>query len=260
MIERENYKSDWSSRDRTVPISAIFYPNRIGLSKLSPDASFTYFLDRKSSTSTQVSIWRSVDQKETITFKPPSTTNASNILSYNNLLNNIFNNISTEKSIYVNLIDLPPSSWNFSLSSNASINLNVELPPPVYPATSNTKTNLTFTNIEANHFSTNIIGKPVNLQVDRVQTKQFSLKMNTTNSDPNSSHRTEHASDVIIGHVKSERFALNLTKSDNMHVHVQQVDSATAELYLDSNFCTNESSLQINLNLSKNGKKNSFFF
>jgi hypothetical protein len=40
-----------------------------------------------------------------------------------------------------------------------------------------------------------------------------------------------------------------------MHVYVKQVDSATAELYLDSNFCTNESSLEINLNLSKNGKK-----
>jgi hypothetical protein len=77
--------------------------------------------------------------------------------------------------------------------------------------------------------------------------------MNVT--DNNRNRTNKHLSDVIIGHVKSEQFELNLTKSDNMNVHIQQVDSTTAELYLDSNFCTNESSLEINLNLSKNGKE-----
>ena len=78
--------------------------------------------------------------------------------------------------------------------------------------------------------------------------------MNATDTNNDGNRTTKHFSDVIIGHVRSEQFELNLTKSDNMHVHVQQVDSATAELFLDSNFCTNESSLEINLNLSKNGK------
>jgi hypothetical protein len=170
-------------------------------------------------------------------------------------------NSSTEKSIYINLIDLPPSSWNLSLNSNESITLDIVLPPPIYPSNANTKTNLTFTNIEANRFSTNIIGTPISLQVDRVEAKHFSLKMNATD-DSNRNRTNLYSSDVIIGHVKSEEFQLNLTKSDNMHVHVQQVDSATAELYLDSNFCTNESSLEINLNLSQNGKyeKKFFFF
>ncbi len=84
--------------------------------------------------------------------------------------------------------------------------------------------------------------------------------MNSTDDDINSNQSVQYLSDVIIGHVKSEQFELNLTKSNNMHVHVQQVDSATAELYLDSHFCTNESSLEINFNLSKNGKKKFSFF
>jgi hypothetical protein len=156
-------------------------------------------------------------------------------------------------------MNLPASSWNFSLNSNESIVLDVALPPATYPSYPNTTTNLTFTNIEANRFSTNINGIPINLHVDRVQTKQFSLTMNATDDDINRSPKTQ--SDVIIGHVKSEQFELNLTKSDNMHVRIRQVDSATAELYLDSNFCTNESSLEINLNLAKNGKtKFSSFF
>ena len=153
-------------------------------------------------------------------------------------------------------MDLPPSSWNLSLKSNESIILDVALP------SSNTaaKTNLTFTNIEANHFSTNIIGQPINLQIDRVHSKQFSFKMNTTDDDTNSNNRVQYLSDVIIGHVKSEQFHLNLTKLYKVNVHVQQIDSATAELYIDSSFCTNESSLDINLNLSENGKKKFSFF
>jgi hypothetical protein len=226
---------------------------------------FLYYLDHKSTTSTQISIWHSewnpLEQQEKIVIKPPLTTNSSDTRLTNDLLNQIFNNITTstnsssEKLIYFNLIDLPPSSWNLSLNSNESINLDVTLPLPVYPSYFNTTTNLTFTNIQANRFSTNINGMPVNLQFDRVNTKKFSLIMNATDNGMNRNGTIQHLSDIIIGHVKSEQFELNLTKSDNMHVRVKQVDSATAELYLDSNFCTNESSLEINLNLSKNGKE-----
>jgi hypothetical protein len=231
---------------------------------------FLYRLDHKSTTSTQISIWHSewnpLEQQEKFIIKPPLTNNGSNTGLTNDLLNQIFNNITTstnsssEKSIYFNLIDLPPSSWNLSLNSSANIVLDVTLPSPVYPSYSNTTTNLTFTNIQANRFSTNINGMPINLQLDRVHTKQFSLIMNTTDNVMNRNPNIQHSSDIIIGHVKSEQFELNLTKSDNMHVHIEQVDSATAELYLDSNFCTNESSLEINLNLSKNGKKKICFF
>lgn len=218
-----------------------------------------YLLDYLSTTSIQISIWNPSESKQITDSKLPLAKNDSHKLLTNDLLNQLFNNISistnssTEKLIHINLIDQPPSSWNLSLNSNESITIDVVLPPATYPSNPNTKTNLTFTNIEANSFSTNIIGTPINLQVDRVETKQFSLKMNTTDtSNQNRTH--QHSSDVIIGHVKSEQFQLNLTKSDNMHVHVHQVDSETAELFLDSNFCTNESSLEINLNLSKNGK------
>ena len=102
---------------------------------------------------------------------------------------------------------------------------------------------------------------PIHLQVDRVETKQFSLQINATHQNSSENETNKSISDIVIGHVKSEQFQLNLTKSDNMHVYVKEVDSATAEVYLDSNFCTNESSLEINLNLKKNGKnKNKYFF
>jgi ABC-type sugar transport system ATPase subunit len=162
------------------------------------------------------------------------------------LFNTLFDdttNSSTEKSIYFNLIDLPPSSWNLSLHTNDSVLLDIILPSP-----SHATTNLTITNVEANRFSANIIGVPVNLQVDQIQVKEFSLAMNLTTNQTNQS-----VSDVVIGHVRSERFQLDITKSDNMNIHIQQVDSETAELFFDSQFCTNETNLQINLNLSKNG-------
>jgi hypothetical protein len=95
----------------------------------------------------------------------------------------------------------------------------------------------------------------VNLQVDQIQVKEFSLAMNLTNNQTNQS-----LSDVVIGHVKSERFQLDITKSDNMNIHIEQVDSETAELFFDSQFCTNETNLQINLNLSKNGMNRYLFF
>lgn len=206
-----------------------------------------------------------LDQEQKIIIKPPLTKNDSNTLLTSDLLNRIFNNISSssnsssEKTIVFNLADLPPSTWNLSLNSNESISLDIKLPSAIYPSSSDTTTNLTFTNIEANRFITTINGIPIHLQVDNVQTKQFSLIMNATDSDLNRTGKSHYFSDVIIGHVKSEQFELNLTKSDNMHVRVRQVDAETAELYLDSNFCTNESSLEINLNLSKNGTKNFLF-
>ncbi|CAF3855246.1 unnamed protein product, partial [Rotaria sordida] len=222
-----------------------------------PSYRTTINTDYKLRTSTQISTWPSEwnfpKQQETIRIKPSLIKNNSNTLLSNDLLNEIFNNLSTstnsstEKYIYFNLNNYPPSSWNLSLNSNDNIVLDVILP------ISTSSTNLTFTNIEAKRVVTNIIGKPINLQVDRVQTKQFSLVMNATDNSLNSNRTRSYISDVIIGHVKSEQFELNLTKTDNMHVRVRQVDAATAELYLDSNFCTNESSLEINLNLSQNG-------
>ncbi|CAF3842274.1 unnamed protein product, partial [Rotaria sordida] len=222
-----------------------------------PSYRTTINTDYKLRTSTQISTWPSEwnfpKQQETILIKPSLIKNNSNTLLSNDLLNEIFNNLSTstnsstEKYIYFNLNNYPPSSWNLSLNSNDNIVLDVILP------ISTSSTNLTFTNIEAKSLVTNIIGRPINLQVDRVQTKQFSLVMNATDNSLNSNRTRSYISDVIIGHVKSEQFELNLTKTDNMHVRVRQVDAATAELYLDSNFCTNESSLEINLNLSQNG-------
>jgi hypothetical protein len=194
----------------------------------------------------------SLQQQQIIVIKPSFSTNSSNILLSNELLNTLFNNAtnsSNEKFIFINLADLPPSSWNVSLHTNASILLDIVLPPASYPSNINTTTNLTISNVDAHRFATTIIGVPINLQVDQIQTKQFSLAMNLTNEPANQS-----LSDVVIGHIKSEQFELNITKSDNMNLHVQQVDSDTAELFFDSRFCTNESNLQINLNLSKNGK------
>jgi hypothetical protein len=152
-------------------------------------------------------------------------------------------------------MDLPPSSWNLSLDTNDSILLDLALPSSSNPS------NLTFTKILANRLMANIVGFPVNLQIEQINAKQFSLAMNiTNNNDLEMNNQTNSlTSDVVIGRVKSEQFELNITKSDNMNIHVQQVDSAIAELYFDSEFCTNESSLQINLNLSKNGKKKFFF-
>jgi hypothetical protein len=190
--------------------------------------------------------------QQMIIIKPTLNPNSSNTLLSGELLQALFNssnNSSDEKLIYFNLADLPPSSWNVSLHTNESILLGIILPPPTRPSTHDSTTNLSIFNVEANRFSTSIVGIPVNLQVDHIQTKQFSLAMNLTNDQVDQS-----VSDVIIGHIKSEQFELNITKSDNLNIHVHQVDSETAELFFDSKFCTNESNLQINLNLSKNGK------
>ncbi|CAF3563550.1 unnamed protein product [Adineta steineri] len=234
-------------------------------SPLLPVTLTTSIHDDKLTTSNPLSTWHSertpLEQQQTIIIKPPITKNDSNIFFSNDYLNQIFQNLSAltnssdDKFIYLNLIDHPPSSWNLSIKSNESITLDIALPLSI---NSTSRTNLTFGNIEANRFSTNIIGKPINLHVDRVHTKEFLLKMNNTNDDDDddmksNNHQSQQLSDVIIGHVKSEKFQLNFTKSDKMHVYVYQVDSATAELYFDSSFCTNDSSLEINLNLSENG-------
>lgn len=200
---------------------------------------------------------------QTLSIQPSSVKNDSNTVLSNDLLNQLFNNLSSssnssaEKFIYVNLADQPPSSWNLSLNSNDSVVLDVVLPSSLNP---NETTNLTFTNIEANTLVTNIVGTSFNLHVDRVQSKQFLLNVNATDNGQNPNRTKPYLSDVIIGHVRSEQFELNLTKTDNMHVQVKQVDSATADLFFDSNFCTNESSLEINLNLSQNGNKNKTIF
>lgn len=209
------------------------------------------------STSSPIYFWppqfNSLLQQQMVIIKPTLNTNLSNTLLSNELLQALFNstsNSSDEKLIYFNLADLPPSSWNVSLHTNESILLAFILPPATYPSTLNSTTNLSITNVDARRFSTNIVGIPINLLVDQIQTKLFSLAMNLTNDQINQS-----ISDVVIGHIKSEKFELNITKSDNLNLHVKQVDSETAELYFDSKFCTNETNLQINLNISKNGKK-----
>ncbi|CAF3935144.1 unnamed protein product [Rotaria sp. Silwood2] len=203
-----------------------------------------FFIDHSNLTSLQ--------QQQMIIIKPSISINSSNTLLSNELFNKLFNNTtnsSIEKLIYFNLLDLPPSSWNLSLNTNESIVFNIALPASSHSSNLHTtRTNLTITNVEANRLSTNIIGSPVNLQVDKIQVKQFSLAMNQTNNGTNQS-----LSDVVIGYVKTDRFELKLTKLDNMNMHVHQIDSETAEIYFDSQFCTNENNLEINLNLSKTG-------
>ncbi|UJR15969.1 hypothetical protein I4U23_002888 [Adineta vaga] len=187
------------------------------------------------------------DQQIT-TSKPSLARNLSRTLLSNELLHQLFTNTSNSSSqrlISFDLSDLPASSWNLSLQTNESIVLDIVLPDS---SNSNATTNLSITKIEADRFTTNIVGSPINLHVDQIHTKQFTLAMNLTNNLTN-----QVSSDVVIGHVKSEQFQMDITKSDNMNIHVTQVDSETAELFFDSKFCTNDTNLQINLNLTKNG-------
>ncbi|CAF1343365.1 unnamed protein product [Rotaria magnacalcarata] len=199
-------------------------------------------------TSTLFSIYHSnltFSEQKMFIIKPSLTTN---ILLSNELLTELLNsttNSSTEKCIYLDLIDIPPSSWNLSLNTTESVVLDIALPPSSHMTGI---TNLTMGDIEANHLSTNIIGLPINLQVDKVHARKFSLSMNQT--DNNVRQLPSH---LIIDRIKSEQFELNLIKSDNMDIHVQQIDSETADIYLDSRFCENDNNLGINLNLSKNG-------
>ncbi|CAF4294924.1 unnamed protein product [Rotaria magnacalcarata] len=199
-------------------------------------------------TSTLFSIYHSnltFSEQKMFIIKPSLTTN---ILLSNELLTELLNsttNSSTEKCIYLDLIDIPPSSWNLSLNTTESVVLDIALPPSSHMTGI---TNLTMGDIEANHLSTNIIGLPINLQVDKVHARKFSLSMNQT--DNNVRQLPSH---LIIDRIKSEQFELNLIKSDNMDIHVQQIDSETADIYLDSRFCENDNNLGINLNLTKNG-------
>ncbi|CAF0863217.1 unnamed protein product [Adineta ricciae] len=198
-----------------------------------------------SSLPTWYSTRKPVPEQQTTTYKSAVHSNLSNTLLSNELFDTLLTNSSSDQVISFDLSNLPTSSWNLSLQTNKSIVLDIALPDA---STANGTTNLSMTNIVAERFTTNIVGSPVSLQVDQVQTKQFSLAMNLTSNLTN-----QMSSDVVIGHVKSEQFQLDITKSDNMNIHVKQVDSETAELFFDSKFCTNDTNLQINLNLTKNG-------
>lgn len=145
-------------------------------------------------------------------------------------------------------MDQTAASWSLSLQTNRSIHVDIALPPISDPPNVNGTTNLTLANIQANRFSTNVVGPAVNLQVDQIETKEFSLTVDLTQNQTNS-----QPSDLIIGYIKSDRFNLGITKTDALNLQVQQVDSATAELYFDDQFCSNASDVAINLNLSKNG-------
>ena len=153
----------------------------------------------------------------------------------------------SHRHVHIDLIDRPPTSWNLSFQTNDSILLDIVLP---VATDLSTVPNLTLSNIHADRFAATIVGSSVNLQVDDIQTKDFSLAVNLTNNGS-----AEQPSEVIIGHVKSDQFHLTLTKSNKMNVQVAQVDSATAELYFDEGFCSNDSNVQINLNLSQNGRR-----
>ena len=88
-------------------------------------------------------------------------------------------------STSLNLSDLPPSSWNLSFQTNQSLLLDITLPS-------------------------------VNLQINEVETKEFSLSMNLTTSNE-TSHRP---SEVILGHVRSEHFQLTLVTTDGINLQV----------------------------------------
>ncbi|CAF3369596.1 unnamed protein product [Rotaria sp. Silwood1] len=235
----------WKSRISTVNTStSLVRTSTINHQFLT---STPFSIDRSNSTSLQ---------QQMIVIKPSININSSNTLLSNELFNKLFNsttNSSTEKIIYFNLLDIPPSSWNLALNTNESIVFDIAVPSSSYSSNFHRTTNLTITNVEANRLSTNIIGSPVNLQVDKVQAKKFSLAMNQGNNETNQS-----LSDVIIGYIKTEQFELKLTKLDNMNMHIQQIDSETAEIYFDSQFCTDENNLEINLKLSKAGKTTYF--
>ncbi|CAF1563000.1 unnamed protein product, partial [Rotaria sordida] len=182
----------WKSQTSTVTTDTT--SDRISTINYKFLTSSSFSLDHSNLTSLQ--------QQQMIIIKPSKTTNLSNTLLSNELFNTLFNsttNSSTEKFIYFDLLDHPPSSWNLSLKTNESIVLDIALPSSSYSSNLHptTTTNLTITNIEANRLSTNIIGSPINLQLDRIQAKKFSLAMDQTNSQTNQS-----LSDVVIGYIK----------------------------------------------------------
>ena len=152
-----------------------------------------------------------------------------------------------QRHVHIDLADHPPTSWNLSFQTNDSILLDIVLPAATDLST---VPNLTLSNIHADRFVATVVGSSTNLQVDEIQAKDFSLAVNLT-----SNSSVEQPSEVIIGHVKSDQFQLTLTKSNKMNLQVAQVDSATAELYFDEGFCSNDSNVQINLNLSQNGRR-----
>lgn len=148
----------------------------------------------------------------------------------------------------LNLVDLPPSSWNLSFQTNESILLDMTLP------SSNATSNLTLGNIQAERFSASIAGSSVNLQVNQIETKQFSLTMNLTNNST-----SNQRSEVLIGRIKTEKFQMKISKTDDINLKIQQVDTDTAELVFEDPFCSTGSNVEINLNLGKSGNRSSMF-
>lgn len=94
----------------------------------------------------------------------------------------------------------------------------------------------------------------MHLQLNEIETKEFSLMMNLSNTQP-----PDRPSDITIGRIKTDQFQLNINKTDQMNLQVHQVDSETAELFFDDRFCMNDSDIDINLNLSKNGNNSMEF-
>jgi hypothetical protein len=191
-------------------------------------------------------------QNDLIVFQPLFEQEGTNQLLSNDILNTLMDahttNSSVEKSIFINLMDFPASTWDVSLQTNESVRLDIALPSSIDSNGLGVTTNLSLSNIQADRFAANIVGSSINLQVDQIETKEFSLTMNLTNNGTN-----DQSSDVAFGHIKSDQFHLNITKANKMNLQVQQVDSETAELYFSDKFCTNDSDVEINLNLSKNG-------
>ena len=78
--------------------------------------------------------------------------------------------------------------------------------------------------------------------------------MNLTNNNT-----SNQPSEVLIGRIKSEKFQMNIAKTDDINLKIQQVDTDTAELVFDDPFCSTGSNVKINLNLGKNGNRLSMF-
>ncbi|CAF3583619.1 unnamed protein product [Didymodactylos carnosus] len=190
------------------------------------------------------------EDKEIISLVPPS--GQSGIDFTPELLSSLLasDNATSSKIIKLDLNNVKSPTWKISLKSNLSFSLLINLPEIPLNDTKSQPMNLTFADIDAVRFETNIVGSSANVDLQRIETKQFAFSMDSSNLTRNTS--------VIFGHVKSDKFLLNLTKSNetesgNMNVEVRQVDSSTAELFLSGDFCTNENGLQINLNLTQNG-------
>lgn len=155
---------------------------------------------------------------------------------------------SLPKTLVIDLNKFPVANWNVSFQTNKSIHLDIILPMLFDSIRSNTVTNLTIKHIQANNFVTTLTGPIVNLYGGDIETRQFSLLFNLSNNQT-----LDKSSEVIIGHVKTETFQLNITRSNRMNISIEQVDSDMAELFVDDQFCNGANDIDISLNLSMNG-------